>query len=323
MALVEIDVKYFLSFGTVACSIPRTVTYSTEFGDDFVVTANCCSNAVDQFLTGDQLISYLDGFCIVEEVLVDEPDVPAPGSEVEFNDGADDGEDGDGVCTLLSGATQNVYMDAEFAIQYAGGLMTPLSYPQIIDNRMCCLAYDADGVINNSYELTFACEEIEVREDTPVYNPDDDTCTVESEVFFYVDLDANTMYDPEIDGEQFAYDLSTTVDETGDACCQKAADDDDLATANLVCDRCVEDDTQDEYFTYEAPVCTRRFDRITTCYLSTSVDDEDTVYVDETHCVEEILDATACCEAKQAGKAGVGLEDACSTVSFIPQSVAP
>ena len=86
----------------------------------------------------------------------------------------------------------------------------------------------------------------------------------------------------------FAYDLSTTVDETGDACCQKAADDDDLATANLVCDRCVEDDTQDEYFTYEAPVCTRRFDRITTCYLSTSVDDEDTVYVDETHCVEEI-----------------------------------
>ena len=63
----------------------------------------------------------------------------------------------------------------------------------------------------------YKCEEIEVREDTPVYNPDDDTCTVESEVFFYVDLDANTMYDPEIDGEQFAYDLSTTVDETGDA----------------------------------------------------------------------------------------------------------
>lgn len=173
--------------------------------------------------------------------MVEEPDVPAPGSEVEFNDGADDGEDGEGVCSLLSGATQTVYKDADFAIQYTGGLSTPLSYPQTIDNRMCCLAYDADGVINNSYELTFACEEIEVREDTPVYNPEDDTCTVESEVFFYVDLDANSMYDPEIDGEQFAYDLSSTIDMTGDQCCLKAVEDQDLSTAVAVCDRCETD----------------------------------------------------------------------------------
>ena len=189
--MVEIDVDYFLTLGTVACRIPRTVTYSTEFGDEFVVTQNCCLNAVSSFLAQTQPITYLDDFCFVEEVLVDEPDVPAPGSEVEFNDGADDGEDGTGVCSLLSGATQTVYKDADFAIQYTGDLMTPLSYPQTIDNRMCCLAYDADGVINNSYELTFACEEIEVREDRPVYDPEDGTCTVESEVFFYVDLDAN------------------------------------------------------------------------------------------------------------------------------------
>ena len=88
--------------------------------------------------------------------MADEPEVPAPGSEVEFNDGAD-GEDGDGVCTLLSGATETVYMDADFVIQYIGNLFTPTSYPEIVDNRICCLAYEEDGVINNSYELTFAC----------------------------------------------------------------------------------------------------------------------------------------------------------------------
>ena len=224
-ALVEIDVDYFLTLGSIACRIPRTVTYSTEFGDDFVVVQNCCANAVDSFLAGNQLIDYLNGFCFVEEILVEEPDVPAPGSEVEFNDGADDGEGGEGVCTLLSGATQIVYKDADFAIQYFTAALSPDSYPVTIDNRMCCLAYDADGVINNSYELTFACEEIEVREDTPVYDPEAGTCTVESEVFFYVDLDANTMYDPEIDGEQFGYEVSSADDPTRDQCCLQAVSD--------------------------------------------------------------------------------------------------
>jgi len=222
--LVEIDVDYFLTLGSIACRIPRTVTYSTEFGDDFVITQNCCSNAVDSFLAGNQAIEYLNGFCFVEEIIVGEPDVPAPGSEVEFNDGAD-GEDGDGVCSLLSGETQIVYKDADFAIQYLTTGLIPDSYPVTIDNRMCCLAYDADGVINNSYELTFACEEIEVREDTPVYDPEAMTCTVESEVFFYVDLNANSMYDPEIDGEQFGYDLSSTIDLTFDQCCLQAVSD--------------------------------------------------------------------------------------------------
>ena len=50
VAMVEIDVDYFLTLGTVACRIPRTVTYSTEFGDEFVVTQNCCLNAVSSFL---------------------------------------------------------------------------------------------------------------------------------------------------------------------------------------------------------------------------------------------------------------------------------
>lgn len=50
------------------------------------------------------------------------------------------------------------------------------------------------------------------------------------------------MYEPEIDGEQFAYDLSTTVDLTGDQCCLKAVEDMDLATAVAACDRCEEDD---------------------------------------------------------------------------------
>jgi hypothetical protein len=41
------------------------------------------------------------------------------------------------------------------------------------------------------------------------------------------------------------------------------------------------------------------------------------------HCIEEILDASACCDAKQAGKMGSGLEEACATYTFPTQDPTP
>ena len=126
------------------------------------------------------------------------------------------------------------------------------------------------------------------------------------------------MYDQMVDGDFFNYDLSTAVDETGDACCLKAAEEDDLVTAEAACDTCTTDE-DDEFFTFDAPVCMRRFDRTVSCYTSMTADDligNDPDYMNEEHCIEEILDASACCDAKQAGKMGSGLEEACATFTF-------
>ena len=43
---------------------------------------------------------------------------------------------------------------------------------------------------------------------------------------------------------------------------------------------------------------------------------QEPVLVDMQNCVEEILPAEACCDAKRAGKDGQGLEEACGTFSF-------
>ena len=136
---------------------------------------------------------------------------------------------------------------------------------QEIAKRLCCLAYDEDGMINNGYELTFACEEIPFFKETPTYDPDTDTCEIETESYTYVDLDANQIYDQLIDGDYFNYDLSTREDDAGDACCLKAAEEDDLATAQAACFSC-EFFEDDEFFTFDSPVCTRRFDRTVNCF---------------------------------------------------------
>jgi hypothetical protein len=75
---------------------------------------------------------------------------------------------------------------------------------------------------------------------------------------------------------------------------------------------------KDEFYTYDAPVCTKRFDRVTSCYLSTATDSDDTVLIEETHCLEETLLASDCCVAKTQGKNGIGLEDACAETTFAP-----
>jgi hypothetical protein len=163
---------------------------------------------------------------------------------------------------MVDGEVQITYKDAMNITRYIGPTSDVSGLT--IDKRLCCLAYNEDDMINNGFELTFACEEIPFFKEVPTYDPETETCEVETESYVYVDLDANQMYDQMVDGDYFNYDLSTTVDETGDACCLKAAEEDDLATAQAACS--CETNEEDEFFTFDSPVCTRRFDRTVNCF---------------------------------------------------------
>jgi len=44
------------------------------------------------------------------------------------------------------------------------------------------------------------------------------------------------------------------------------------------------------------------------------------VYMETEHCIKEEVPAEACCQAKRDGKDGVGLEDACTTLTITPGS---
>ena len=266
---------------------------------------NCCSGAVVQVQASNFVEGDLSTFCHEEETITD-------GSEVDFDDLADDGT---GVCTMIEGSIQTIYKDADFVNQYFVEGVSDLS-GTIIDNKICCLAYDEDGEINNSYELTFACDEITVQETTALFDPITMTCTVEDESYVYVDLDANEQYDAEIDGERFDYQFNSEVDVTRDQCCMRAAEEGDLETAEAACDRCEYDNAVNEFYYYYAPICIRRFDVLINCYVSSGFGISDAVFSNEQKCIEEELSASDCCAAKQAGKDGIGLEDACSVVSY-------
>ena len=69
---------------------------------------NCCSEAVVQYRESNFVESDLSTFCHEEETITD-------GSEVDFDDLADDGT---GVCTMIEGSTQTSYQDADFVTQY-------------------------------------------------------------------------------------------------------------------------------------------------------------------------------------------------------------
>ena len=120
-----------------------------------------------------------------------------------------------------------------------------------------------------------------------------------------------------IDGDYFEYRIVEATTGTLDPCCQDAIDRDDVADAVESCPFCNTDDGLDEFFTFDVPTqtCTRRFDRKVDCYLTTSPIDEP-AYTNEEHCIEEDLPTSACCDAKQQGKTGTGLEWACSSVMF-------
>ena len=70
-----------------------------------------------------------------------------------------------------------MYKDSDFVTQYTGTAIDQAG--STIANRLCCLAYDQDSEINNSLELTFACEEILVEDLTPLYDPESMTCQIE------------------------------------------------------------------------------------------------------------------------------------------------
>ena len=132
------------------------------------------------------------------------------------------------------------------------------------------------------------------------------------------DLDIDMMYD---EGEPLWGEMTvSTADTDGTVCCS-ANEDISLAVLDAfvdlseTCSKVVKN--EDEYFTYDAPTCTRRSD-IITCYIHTDGSDppiETEVRREEEHCVDEVLTASDCCEAKALGKAGEGLEDACAEIT--------
>ena len=151
-SLTMFDVTYYFSTGETACLLSSEVTHSTEFNDPNIVLENCCDAAVIEYLDDMSPFTIMDvlSLCYDEFVLQDP-------SEVTFDVGANDGE---GECTMLSGAFEVVYRNADLVEQlreFTGG---PEEFPAVVDNRHCCLAYDEFGEINNGYDLTFACEEI-------------------------------------------------------------------------------------------------------------------------------------------------------------------
>ena len=76
----------------MACSLDNSITYSTAFGDDFLVIENCCASAVDLLPSTFTEVDLVT-FCNEEDEITD-------GSEVDFNDEANGGE---GSCTMVSG----------------------------------------------------------------------------------------------------------------------------------------------------------------------------------------------------------------------------
>ena len=59
---------------------------------------------------------------------------------------------------MVDGSVATIFKDADMVIQKTGEPIVRSG--EEIDRKLCCLAYDEDGEINNSFELVFACEEI-------------------------------------------------------------------------------------------------------------------------------------------------------------------
>ena len=307
------DIIYYTSDGNLACAIEETVTYSTEFGDDDQVTMfDCCAEAVMRNGQDPQGVTdgQLETFCEKKEIIT-------IGSDVEW----DDGFLGIGRCLMKNGSTQTIFCDADGVIQKEGDVreMSGESIPK----ELCCTAYEEMSAINGDFELTFACNEVEVEEEIVSVDPTTDppTCRVDDESYVYVDRDANGVYDPLVD-EQYQYELIEGTDPSGDRCCEKAGQDGDIETARAICDRCEEEDS-DEFFTYDAPICTRRFDRTTSCFTTApALGDlignplQTPAIVDFENCLEETVPVEECCEAKQRGAKGRGLEAACASITF-------
>ena len=173
---------------------------------------------------------------------------------------------------------------------------------------MCCLAFDPDSLDKFDIELQYACEELESRNVTSVYDTGAGMCTTTTEVAMYVDFNADGMYMWSDDGELFDR-LADQVDNDDDLCCLDAVADENFAVMDLACDKDIAE--SDDYFTFDDTLtCTRRFDRDTSYFLKS----ESLASIQYTHhenCIEMVVDRALCCSAKLAGLPGEGLEDAC------------
>lgn len=187
--------------------------------------------------------------------------------------------------------------------------------PKEVADSVCCIAYDETDP-NSSIELTFACPENEEMETS--FEIREGVCYKDERTWMWADLDIDMMYD---EGEPLWGDMTvSTADTDGTVCCS-ANEDISLAVLDAFVDlseTCSKQEKhEDEYFTYDAPTCTRRSDVIT-CYIHTDGETETEVRREEEHCVDTVLTREDCCEAKALGKAGEGLEDACAEITSTP-----
>ena len=61
-------------------------------------------------------------------------------------------------CVMVDGSVITIYRDDQGVIQKIDDPIVRSG--EELDRKLCCLAYDEDGEINNSFELVLACEEI-------------------------------------------------------------------------------------------------------------------------------------------------------------------
>ena len=59
---------------------------------------------------------------------------------------------------MVDGSVITIYRDDQGVIQKIDDPIVRSG--EELDRKLCCLAYDEDGEINNSFELVLACEEI-------------------------------------------------------------------------------------------------------------------------------------------------------------------
>merc|ERR1711997_225470 len=92
----------------------------------------------------------------------------------------------------------------------------------------------------------------------------------------------------------------------------------DLDTLTEACDK-QEEKRSDEFYTYDAPTCTVQYDK-EVCYFTSEQDpmSDMPVYMDTEHCIKEEVPAEDCCQAKRDGKAGMGLDNACTSITITP-----
>ena len=204
---------------------------------------HCCAEAVSTLMQSDW-----DDYCNVNDFPMD--------GDLEFNDGTD-------TCTMLSGTVETRFTNADGEL--VESIETAQMIDQIVDNRMCCLAFDPDSLDKFDVELQYACEELESRNVTSVYDTGAGMCTTTTEVAMYVDFNADGMYMWAEDGDLFDR-LPDVIENDDDACCMDAINDENFAVMDMACDK--DEVETDHYFTFDDTLtCTMRFDRDTSYFL--------------------------------------------------------